>query len=74
MVKVERDGRIKYIKCYSCNSVLSFEEGDECYQGGETWGRTYVVCPCCNSSVTVFESEGFDYMKNYSKVRLEDIK
>lgn len=74
MVKVERDGRIRYVKCNNCNSVLSFKKEDEHYQGEENWGRMYITCPCCNSSVTVFESEGYDYMKNYSKARIEDIK
>lgn len=74
MVKVERDGRIRYVKCNNCNSVLSFKKEDEYYQGEENWGRMYITCPCCNSSVTVFESEGYDYMKDYSKAWIEDIK
>lgn len=74
MVKVEKDGRIKYVKCLNCNSILSFIKEDEQYQGKETYGRMYIICPCCNSSVTTFESEGYDYIKRYSKARIEDVK
>lgn len=76
MVKIERDGRKRYIKCFSCNNVLSFEKEDECYQEGETWEGRYIICPCCKSKVVTYESykDEYFYSCNHSKAQIKDVE
>ena len=68
MVKVEREGRKKYIQCKNCSSILSFERGDELRRVD----HCYIQCPVCNFNVvTKYEREPLRWVTEY-KDKLSD--
>lgn len=76
MVKVERKGKIRYIYCEGCNSILSFSEKDKQYRSEEDWYNEYIICPECGKKVTVLDVctiGGNDYRSRYDKKRIEDV-
>lgn len=76
MVKVERKGKIRYIYCKNCDSILSFSEKDKKYDSGEDWYDEYIICPECEKKVIilqVYTIGGVDYKNKYDKKRIRDI-
>lgn len=76
MVKVEKKGKIRYIYCNDCDSILSFSEKDKKWNSGEDWYNEYIICPECGKKVIildVYTIGGVDYKNRYDKKRIEDV-
>lgn len=74
MVKVEKKGRLRYVYCEDCDSILSFSKQDKKWESGEDWYNEYIICPECGKKVIILQAYtigGVDYKNKYYKKRIE---
>lgn len=76
MIKVERDGKKRYVKCKKCESVLSFNDSDvnnnyDNYRD-YLWYESYIICPSCKNKV-IIKIEEENKIVDYSKEDIEEV-
>ena len=64
MIRIERQGTKKYVKCDNCGSILSFEKEDEI----ERVTIRFIYCPGCGERIALAEYKGNDIWQ-YFKVK-----